>query len=253
MGLSNIHVEGYHIHWDDSFDEFALKYLENGIYPDHNGSNYSIFTAHINKGGEEAHLQFIDCDFNIFERQLLEGADSIKQETLKILRNKDSKVINILIDPESPNNYNFGDGKDSLFICQEDVILRLLYSLDVHVLWKSVNKINVIITKCDKINSKNLGPRILADKKNKFQLDFSLIEEFLDGRYMSVWCKLKEICKNNRINSELFFYSIGVSVLADRYRYSDKYAKIIMQSILTDITFSKVGIVSRFIDFICKR
>ena len=248
MGLSNTHVEGYHIHWDDSFDELALKYLENGIYPDYNGPNYSILTAHINKGRKETHLQFLDCNFHIFERQLLEGADSIEQETLKILKNKDSKVINILIDPVNQEKYNWGR-RDHW--SQSQIIMATLQSMDVFGLWRSVKKINVIITKYDLIQFKmEMTPLILSDKKNGYQLDCSQMEENIRDSYRGVWGELEHICRIWGIKAELLYYSIGQPILADRYNYSDDLANVIMHSILSDIPFSNKGIIRYFSNFI---
>ena len=250
MGLSQVHMDDYSIQWENDFDKNAQNYLNKGIYPAHNTTCYSIYSAHIQNKKKDTYLQFVDCDFNRFGKQFVDGEDIIDSETLYILRNKDSKIINFLISLEELDKvYNYWKEGIQLFIGQDNIINAILQSLDRYILWKRVKKINIIITKCDNYKSKkSMSPQIIANKNSGNQFDYSLIEDTLGGKYVGFFNDICDICEKWNIKSELFYFSIGTPVLADRYKYNDNYAKVIMHSIIADIPFSNDGIITRFIN-----
>ena len=97
-----------------------------------------------------------------------------------------------------------------------------------------------------------MSPQIIANKDNGYNFNYSLIEDTLGKKDFSFFNDICYICKNWNIKSELFYFSIGTPVLADRYKYNDNYAKVIMRSIISDIPFSNNGFITRFIDIVRK-
>ena len=224
MGLSQVHMDDYNIQWENDFDKNAQSYLDKGIYPAHNTCCYSVYSSHIQNKKKEAYLQFIDSDFNKLGKQFVDGEDILDSETLNILGNKDLKIINFLISLEEFDKFlSYRKVGTPVFIlCQEQIIEASLQSMDRYILWKSVKKINVIITKCDNYKSKKImSPQIIANKDNGYNFNYSLIEDTLGKKYFSFFNDICYICKNWNIKAELFYFSIGTPVLADRYKYNN--------------------------------
>lgn len=260
MSLSNAHIDSHRIYWEHDFNVIAKEYLESGYYPAPSNNWYSIMTAQIQEGKEKACLQFVDSNYNMFCRQLLEGwkdADcELSQGTRQIISSSNPIILNILVDPTEPKYSSWETPANNN---QEIILSGILDSLEWyhnsehHHFWKNVIKINIIIMKYDLIENNRIATQILADKKNNFQLDKSQMEMCFPNRFANLWERIDNIIQKWGIKSELLIFSIGKPILSDRYEYNNSYANDIMHSLIMDIPFSKNRIIPRWLNFICKK